>query len=240
MKWKNNEEYYLQGCNATLWLPPASMLASFSAYYSTLKMEVICYSKMSVDFQQTTRYYILEDGTLHYLRCESLKRVTFSGLHGLISLKIVLFTITAVRISNPTRRLKLFNRNGANKRLCRFEWKSYKLCRTYWSMCTKRFFIQFSWFIVISFLKSLSSWHLTVSCVNSAPHHFHQTSWNSSNPSDLYWRNPVHILPIQMAIVWFLADSSVSPDEWQKIIPSHHCLLSIPCPLRIQNHLHTL
>jgi hypothetical protein len=34
------------------------------AYFSTLKMEAICSSQTSVDFQQTTRRYIPEDGTL--------------------------------------------------------------------------------------------------------------------------------------------------------------------------------
>jgi hypothetical protein len=41
-------------------LPPAFMLVSCSAS-STLKMEAICSSKMSVGFQQTTRHYVPED-----------------------------------------------------------------------------------------------------------------------------------------------------------------------------------
>jgi hypothetical protein len=41
--------------------------------YSTLKMEVKCFSKTSVDFQQTTQHYILEDSTLHNHHCANLK-----------------------------------------------------------------------------------------------------------------------------------------------------------------------
>jgi hypothetical protein len=36
------------------------------AYFSTLKMEAICSSETSVDFQQTIRRYSPEDGTLHF------------------------------------------------------------------------------------------------------------------------------------------------------------------------------
>jgi hypothetical protein len=36
--------------------------------FSTLKMEAICSSKMSVDFQRTTRCYIPEDGSFHIFR----------------------------------------------------------------------------------------------------------------------------------------------------------------------------
>jgi hypothetical protein len=64
MRCNKNEEFCLLGYNATLCLPPAFTLASFSAYYSTLKTEMIC--------QMT-----------------------------------VLFTTSAVRTSNPTRRMKL-------------------------------------------------------------------------------------------------------------------------------------
>jgi hypothetical protein len=44
--------------------PHAFTLVSCSAYFSTLKMEAICSSKTSVDFQQTTWCYIPEDSTL--------------------------------------------------------------------------------------------------------------------------------------------------------------------------------
>jgi hypothetical protein len=40
------------------------MLAFCLAYSSTLKLEVTRYSKMSVDFQQNTQRYILDDRTL--------------------------------------------------------------------------------------------------------------------------------------------------------------------------------
>jgi hypothetical protein len=40
-------------------------LVSCSAYSSPLKMQVICCSVTSVDFQRTTRRYIPEDITLH-------------------------------------------------------------------------------------------------------------------------------------------------------------------------------
>jgi hypothetical protein len=45
-------------------LPPAFMLVSCSAYSSTLKMEAICSSYTSVDFQWAAWYYIREDSTL--------------------------------------------------------------------------------------------------------------------------------------------------------------------------------
>jgi hypothetical protein len=45
-------------------LPPAFMLVSCSAYSSVLKMEAICSSYTSVDFQWATWYYIPEDTTL--------------------------------------------------------------------------------------------------------------------------------------------------------------------------------
>jgi hypothetical protein len=43
------------------------------AYSPTLKMEVICYSETSVDFERTTRSNITEDIALHIHRCERLK-----------------------------------------------------------------------------------------------------------------------------------------------------------------------
>jgi hypothetical protein len=41
----------------------SEMLVSFSAY-SNLKMEAMCFSETSIDFQRTTRRYIPEDSTL--------------------------------------------------------------------------------------------------------------------------------------------------------------------------------
>jgi hypothetical protein len=48
-----------------LCLLSAFVLVSYSAYSSTLKMEAICSSETSVDFQRATRRYIPEDSTLH-------------------------------------------------------------------------------------------------------------------------------------------------------------------------------
>jgi hypothetical protein len=42
-------------------------------YPPTLKMEAICSSETSVDFQRITRRYIPEDSTFHNHRCENLK-----------------------------------------------------------------------------------------------------------------------------------------------------------------------
>jgi hypothetical protein len=49
-------------------MPPALTLASCSAY-STLKMEAICSSEISVNFQRTTKRYIIEDND----HCKNLK-----------------------------------------------------------------------------------------------------------------------------------------------------------------------
>jgi hypothetical protein len=59
-----------------LGLPPAFTLAYFSAY-STLKMEAICSSEMSVGFQLNIQRYIPEDSTLHNHWCENLKPYTW-------------------------------------------------------------------------------------------------------------------------------------------------------------------
>jgi hypothetical protein len=58
-------------------LPPAFTLVSFLAHYLTLKMEAICSSETSDDFQQTTRRYIPEDRTLTNYRCMSYKFILF-------------------------------------------------------------------------------------------------------------------------------------------------------------------
>jgi hypothetical protein len=50
--------------------------------FSTLKMEAICSSEMSVNTQWTTRRYIPEGGTLHNHRCENLKSLPYlDSLH---------------------------------------------------------------------------------------------------------------------------------------------------------------
>jgi hypothetical protein len=69
----DSEEYHLLGCEAPfkghpvsrlLCLPPALKLVSCTAHSSILKMEAICSSVTSVDFQRTTRGYISENRTL--------------------------------------------------------------------------------------------------------------------------------------------------------------------------------
>jgi hypothetical protein len=56
----------------SLSLQPALTMVSFSAY-STLKMEAMCSSETSVNFQQATWRFIPEDRTLHNHRSENLK-----------------------------------------------------------------------------------------------------------------------------------------------------------------------
>jgi hypothetical protein len=54
-----------------LLLPACFMLVSCLAYSSTLKMEVVCSSEMSVDFHQTLQCYTPEDGAAHSHCCEN-------------------------------------------------------------------------------------------------------------------------------------------------------------------------
>jgi hypothetical protein len=54
-------------------LPPAFTLASCLAYFSILKMEAICSSKTSVEFQRNTRRYIPGDRILHNHLWENLR-----------------------------------------------------------------------------------------------------------------------------------------------------------------------
>jgi hypothetical protein len=69
------EQFHLQGWiqerNQAL-LSALFMPVSCLAYASILKMEAICFSETSVDFQQTTRRCIPKDITLHNDRCENL------------------------------------------------------------------------------------------------------------------------------------------------------------------------
>jgi hypothetical protein len=68
-KWRNgtpfpscflyNPKFRLTDCSAF-------MLVSWSAYFSSLKMEAICVTETSVDFQPTTQRYIPEDDTLQF------------------------------------------------------------------------------------------------------------------------------------------------------------------------------
>jgi hypothetical protein len=80
-------------------LPRAYTLVSILAYYSTLTIEATFSSETSVDFQQTTQLYILEDRTLHnnntLFSCLGLfvylvgpkRRLAFNRLHSYISQK---------------------------------------------------------------------------------------------------------------------------------------------------------
>jgi hypothetical protein len=67
------EQEMFQVITAELCLPPAFTLLSCSAYSSTMKMEAMCSSETSVDFQRAIRRYIPKDRTLHNHRCENLK-----------------------------------------------------------------------------------------------------------------------------------------------------------------------
>jgi hypothetical protein len=77
----------------------AFMLVSCSAYSSTLKMEAICSSETSVDFQRNARRYIPEDSTV--LKCVDFKKwktensVLFMHTHKVmkssLSIAIVMF-----------------------------------------------------------------------------------------------------------------------------------------------------
>jgi hypothetical protein len=53
--------------------PPAFTLVSCSTYSSTLKMEAICSSETSVNFERTTRHYTPEGSTFHNHHYENLK-----------------------------------------------------------------------------------------------------------------------------------------------------------------------
>jgi hypothetical protein len=60
-----------KSCKKPPWKHVASKLVSCLA--STQKIDEMCSSKTSVDFQRTTRRYTPEDRTLHNHRCEDLK-----------------------------------------------------------------------------------------------------------------------------------------------------------------------
>jgi hypothetical protein len=53
--------------------PPFFTLVPCSTHYLTLKMEAICSSETSVDFQQITQCYIPEGSTLHNHHHETLR-----------------------------------------------------------------------------------------------------------------------------------------------------------------------
>jgi hypothetical protein len=55
-----------------VYLSPDFTLNSRLAYLSTLKIEAKCSSETSVDFQRTTRRYILGDRTVHNQRVNAV------------------------------------------------------------------------------------------------------------------------------------------------------------------------
>jgi hypothetical protein len=59
------------------WSKYQSDWVSCLAYSSNLKLESICFSETSVDFQRTTRHYIPEDRLLHNYRCANLEAYAF-------------------------------------------------------------------------------------------------------------------------------------------------------------------
>jgi hypothetical protein len=73
--------YQKQKCKS-LSFPSAFTLVSCSAF-SNLKMEAVCSSEMSVDFQRITWRYISKESTLHNHRCDNLKSyiIKSSSLH---------------------------------------------------------------------------------------------------------------------------------------------------------------
>jgi hypothetical protein len=95
--------------------PPALSLAYCSAYFSTLKMEAICSSETSVDFQRTTQRYIPEDSTLHNHRCENLKSHSPHSFLGFVH-----------RLAFPTEHsvseLHLFSFSGEKERRHLLNW----------------------------------------------------------------------------------------------------------------------
>jgi hypothetical protein len=64
-------------------------LLSCLSYSSTLKMEALCSSETSIEFQRTTWRYIREERTLYNHRCENLNSCYGVGL-GFIFLAVVL------------------------------------------------------------------------------------------------------------------------------------------------------
>jgi hypothetical protein len=79
--WKNCE----RGTSVTMWLQSANAGSSLEDF-STLNMEAICSSEMSVD-TRSTRRYIPEDGIFHSHRCEYLKSYLFYYLLYVIFLR---------------------------------------------------------------------------------------------------------------------------------------------------------
>jgi hypothetical protein len=63
-----SEEHVIPIIRVKAELATHSMLVSCLAYSLTLKMEVICSSETSVDFQQMTQHHMSEDRSSHHER----------------------------------------------------------------------------------------------------------------------------------------------------------------------------
>jgi hypothetical protein len=87
---------------------PAFTRVSCSAFSSTLKMEAICSSETSVDFQRTTRRYTPEDSTLYNNRCENLKSYAFKFVFTWACIYVQLGQVYRFRSFTPHRYLRLF------------------------------------------------------------------------------------------------------------------------------------
>jgi hypothetical protein len=80
-----------QNLNFTSYIASAFTQVSCLAY-STMKMEAICSSETSVDFQRTTRRYIPEDSTLHIaciIQTNERNNYCSEGLHHVALLPIL-------------------------------------------------------------------------------------------------------------------------------------------------------
>jgi hypothetical protein len=80
-------------------LPPAFMLVSCLAYFSTLKMEATCFSEASVEFQRTTWRYIPEDRTLQEGIYSELSLLDCSSFLTSV-LVLIICTKLIIRLSN--------------------------------------------------------------------------------------------------------------------------------------------
>jgi hypothetical protein len=58
------------------------MLVCYLAYFSTPKIEVICSSETSMDFQRTRRRYMPEGRTIHKHGCENSAVLKICGSYG--------------------------------------------------------------------------------------------------------------------------------------------------------------
>jgi hypothetical protein len=93
-----------------------------SAYCSTLKMEAICSSEMSVHFRRTTQRYIPEDSTLNNQRRKNLKSCVSFTRH-CMSVDTVLFAVSAVEFYSLSFLFSSFESSYSKVFLT---WESYR------------------------------------------------------------------------------------------------------------------